>query len=75
MYTPDIEITTVQANKFDQCVSELSPEAQDWFAEKVDYISNRLGKGAGIKSAKSLLFQLMFYAEQYNITTATLLTR
>ena len=71
----DIELTTVQADRFDECVSELSQDAQNYFAEQVTQVSQALGRGAGIKSAKALMFQLMFFTERKGITTATLLTR
>ena len=73
--TNDTEITTIQAERFDQCVSELSNDAQKYFAAQVARVSEQLGRGAGTKSAKALLYQLMFFAERKNITTATLLTR
>ena len=71
----DTEVTTLQADRFDECVSELSQDAQKYFAVQVVAVSEQLGRGAGTKSAKALLYQLLFFAERKGITTAALLTR
>jgi len=57
----DIEKTTEQAAIFDECVSELSAEAQKELGALVAYIADKLAFGAGEKSAKALIIQSLRY--------------
>jgi len=57
------EDTKIRADQFDECVSELSEEAQEFFAQAVADIANQLSGHAGVMSAKELIFQLMKFLE------------
>ena len=48
-------LETIQAEQFDECFRELSPEAQDYFKWAIAKIMDNLATGAGEKSAKALL--------------------
>lgn len=48
-------LETVQAEQFDECLPELSKEAQEFLLWAVDKIKMNLANGAGEKSAKALL--------------------
>jgi hypothetical protein len=49
---------TIQAERFDECVAELSPEAQAFFDFAVEEIQASMANGGGEKSAKALLFAI-----------------
>jgi hypothetical protein len=56
MDTKQQPLESIQAARFDECVAELSPEAQRFFAFAVREISNGLSKGGGVVSAKAFLY-------------------
>ena len=49
---------TTRAAQFDECVAELSPEAQYYFFYAIKKIADNMADGGGEKSAKELLFQI-----------------
>ena len=51
---------TTRANRLDECVSELSPLAQDFFKQAVELLSDQLANSGGAMSAKEILYQLAF---------------
>lgn len=57
----------IQAQRFDECVAELSKDAQEYFALAVKTLSNAMGKGAGEKSAKALLYAIAIDGRYKNL--------
>jgi len=61
LYHKDMENKlTLRSQRFDECVAELSPLAQDFFALAVIDITKQLANGGGAMSAKEILYQLAF---------------
>lgn len=56
--TPTTSLETIQAEQFDECLPELSKEAQEFLLWAVDKIRNELANGAGERSAKALLIAM-----------------
>jgi hypothetical protein len=58
-------LESIQAARFDECVAELSPEAQDYFKFAVKRIADGLAAGGGVISAKALLYALAYSGKNY----------
>ena len=56
MDTKKQPLESIQAARFDECVAELSQDAQKYFLFAVRTISQGLAAGAGETSAKALLY-------------------
>ena len=66
-------LETIQAEQFDECFRELSPEAQDYFKWAIAKIMDNLATGAGEKSAKALLVAIAANGK-YKRNTAEVMT-
>jgi len=57
-----------RAATFDECVAELSPEAQTYIADLLSWIEEyMLVSGGGTMSAKEILLQTLRFKEVRNI--------
>ncbi len=51
---------STRANRFDECLLELSTESQLVLLQYINRISEALANGGGVMSAKEILYQLAF---------------
>jgi len=56
--------TTERVKQFDACVAELSEETQEFIADFVKLVSKKIAKGAGIDSAKELIWQEFIFVDR-----------
>lgn len=63
---------TTQSNRFDECVAELSDDAQEFFGYAVDLLSKSMVNGGGKMSAKSLLYAIAQESQKYHKESNTM---
>jgi hypothetical protein len=59
---------STRAQRFDECLSELSTESQLQLLKSINVLKEQLADGGGVMSAKEILYQLAYtglYSESH----------